>query len=233
MRAGVLGQDEHAVALVHERRLLRDEVESVEDRVHEQHVVLLVGGDRRGEVVRDAQRERLPARRCRTGRSPRAPHAGSRARYSAYSGMSWRDGSSSASMLTRPCSSGCALRGAARRPRKPRTTFLDGSVRSTRSDAAAPGRSRRARRSASSTASLAASASNSPGRRRSDARDDARRPPVVRERRTSRRRTRAEDVLAAAQEVAPPALACGSRRRRSRAARRGSARGCRSGSTRQ
>src|SRR5439155_6044588 len=31
----VLGEDQHAVALVHERRLLRDEVEAVVDRVHE------------------------------------------------------------------------------------------------------------------------------------------------------------------------------------------------------
>ena len=58
--ARVLGQDQHAVAVVHERRLLRDQVHPVEDRIHEQHVVLGVGGDRLGEVVRDAQIDRLP-----------------------------------------------------------------------------------------------------------------------------------------------------------------------------
>ena len=45
VRAGVLGQDEHAVPLVHERRFLRDQIQPVEDRVHEQDVVLLVRGD--------------------------------------------------------------------------------------------------------------------------------------------------------------------------------------------
>src|SRR3954463_2127776 len=49
--AGVLRQDQHAVAAVDERRLLRDEVEAVEDRVDEQRVVLLVRRDRLDEVV--------------------------------------------------------------------------------------------------------------------------------------------------------------------------------------
>ena len=49
---------EHAVALVHQRRLLGNQVEPVEDRVHEQGVVLLVGGDRLVEVVLDLQIDR-------------------------------------------------------------------------------------------------------------------------------------------------------------------------------
>ena len=61
VRAGVLGEDEHAVARVHERRLLGDEVHAVEDRVHEQDVELLVRGDRLGEVVLDLEVERHPA----------------------------------------------------------------------------------------------------------------------------------------------------------------------------
>ena len=59
--AGVLGEDDHAVALVDERRLLRDEVQPVGDRVHEQHVVLLVRGDRPREVVLDLEADRQPA----------------------------------------------------------------------------------------------------------------------------------------------------------------------------
>jgi len=53
MRARILGEDEHAVADVDERRLLGDEVQAVVDGVHEQHVELLVRGDRALEVVRD------------------------------------------------------------------------------------------------------------------------------------------------------------------------------------
>ena len=56
--ARVLGEDEHAVSPVQQRRLLRDEVETVEDRVHEQHVVLLVGRDGLREVVCDLQVDR-------------------------------------------------------------------------------------------------------------------------------------------------------------------------------
>src|SRR5919108_457179 len=57
----VLRQDQHAVALVHERGLLRDEVETVVDRVHEQRVELLVGGHRLREVVADLEVDRRPA----------------------------------------------------------------------------------------------------------------------------------------------------------------------------
>ena len=64
--AGVLGEDEHAVALVDERRLLRDQVHPVEDGVHEQHVVLLVGRDRAREVVL-----RSRARSAASRRSPK------------------------------------------------------------------------------------------------------------------------------------------------------------------
>ena len=74
VRAGVLGEDEHAVARVDERRLLRDEVQAVEDRVHEQHVELLVRGDRPREVVGDAAGRSAPAG-CRSARSPRRPSA--------------------------------------------------------------------------------------------------------------------------------------------------------------
>src|SRR6266508_1223825 len=58
--ARVLREDEDAVPLVHERRLLRDEIEPVEDRVHEKRVVLLVGGDGLSEVVLDAEVDRRP-----------------------------------------------------------------------------------------------------------------------------------------------------------------------------
>ena len=75
--------------------------------------------------------------------------------------MSWRDGSSSVSSTTRPRRSGCRSRN---RPnaRKPRMTFFDGSVRSTR-------RTRNSLRpsticrSSSSTAGLSFSSSNSSG----------------------------------------------------------------------
>ena len=68
MHAGVLGEDEHAVALVDERRLLGDQVQPVEDRVDEQDVELLVGGDRPREVVADLELDRLPAVGARSGR---------------------------------------------------------------------------------------------------------------------------------------------------------------------
>ena len=55
MRSGVLREDEHAVARVDERRLLRDEVQPVVHGVHEQDVELLVRGDRLREVVRDLE----------------------------------------------------------------------------------------------------------------------------------------------------------------------------------
>ena len=61
VRSGVLRQDQHAVALVHERRLLGDEVQPVEDRVHEEDVVVLVRGDGAREVVADLEVDRHPA----------------------------------------------------------------------------------------------------------------------------------------------------------------------------
>ena len=62
MGAGVLREDHDPVSHVDERRLLRDEVHAVEDRVHEQDVELLVRGDGLGEVVLDLEIERLPPR---------------------------------------------------------------------------------------------------------------------------------------------------------------------------
>src|SRR5581483_742954 len=61
VRARVLGQHQHPVALVDERRLLRDQVHPVEDGVHEQHVVLLVRRDRLREVVADPEIDGQPA----------------------------------------------------------------------------------------------------------------------------------------------------------------------------
>src|SRR5918999_2851835 len=61
MGTRVLGQNENAVALVHERRLLRDEVHTVENRVHEQDVVLLVRRHGAWKVVLDAHLQRHPA----------------------------------------------------------------------------------------------------------------------------------------------------------------------------
>ncbi len=61
VRAGILREDQDAVALVHERPFFGDEVEAVVDRVHEQHVVLLVSGHREREVVLDAEIDRCPA----------------------------------------------------------------------------------------------------------------------------------------------------------------------------
>src|SRR5215204_2495635 len=59
--AGVFRKNEDTVTHVHERRLLRDEVHPVEDGVHEQDVVLLVGSDGLVEVVLDPDLERKPA----------------------------------------------------------------------------------------------------------------------------------------------------------------------------
>ena len=55
VRAGVLRQDRHAVALVDDRALLGDQVHTVEHRVDEQHVVLAVGRHRLVEVVAELQ----------------------------------------------------------------------------------------------------------------------------------------------------------------------------------
>ena len=63
VRAGVLGQQAHAVALVHERALLRDQVHAVEHRVHDQQVVVLVGGDRPVEVLLELEVDRHPVGR--------------------------------------------------------------------------------------------------------------------------------------------------------------------------
>src|SRR5437588_10330146 len=56
----VLGEDQHTVALVDERRLLRDQVEPVEDRVYEQRVELLVRSHGLREVVADLELDRRP-----------------------------------------------------------------------------------------------------------------------------------------------------------------------------
>ncbi len=82
-------------------------------------------------------------------------------RYVTYSGIVCRDGSSRARMPTRPTASGDVSR---RRSNAstPRTTFFDGSVRSTRSTIRS-GRPSSSRRSASSTGGLDASSSNSCG----------------------------------------------------------------------
>ena len=61
VRPGVLREHDHTVALVHQRRFLRDEVQPVEDRVHEQDVELLVRGDRGDEVVLDHELDGRPA----------------------------------------------------------------------------------------------------------------------------------------------------------------------------
>src|SRR5204862_8168303 len=55
VRARVLRQQRHPVALVHERALLRHEVHAVEHRVHDQEVVVLVAGDRLLEVLAQPQ----------------------------------------------------------------------------------------------------------------------------------------------------------------------------------
>ena len=51
--------------VVQQRALLGDEVEPVEDRVHEQHVVLRVRGDRERKVVPEPQVDHRPRRRAR------------------------------------------------------------------------------------------------------------------------------------------------------------------------
>ena len=62
VRAGVLGEDQHAGAFVHERSFLRNQVHSVDDGVDEEDVVLLVGGDRLGEVVGNPEIDGRPPR---------------------------------------------------------------------------------------------------------------------------------------------------------------------------
>jgi len=58
--ARVLRENQRTVALVHQRCLLRDEIETVEDGVHEQDVVQLVRRDGTGEVVADLDAHGLP-----------------------------------------------------------------------------------------------------------------------------------------------------------------------------
>ena len=108
VRAGVLGQDEHAVPRVDERRLLGDEVEPVEDGVHEQDVELLVRGDRPVEVVGDPQldrragearldRPRPPPRSARRSSStPGCPAATGRAGRASRRARAARDGARAA-----------------------------------------------------------------------------------------------------------------------------------------
>ena len=57
-------QDRDAGALVDHRPLLGDEVHAVEHRVDDQHVVVLVGGDRLLQVVAQLQLDRHPVRRA-------------------------------------------------------------------------------------------------------------------------------------------------------------------------
>ncbi len=59
-RAGVAGQDQHAAARVHHGSLHRHEVHAVVDGVHEHRVVLVVRGDRVGEVLLHLEHDRGP-----------------------------------------------------------------------------------------------------------------------------------------------------------------------------
>ena len=67
VRAGVLRQDQHAGAPVQDRTLLGDQVHPVADGVDQQRVVVLVGRQRDGEVVLDAQVDRHPVGRAVLG----------------------------------------------------------------------------------------------------------------------------------------------------------------------
>ncbi len=134
-----------------------------------------------------------------------------------YAGICWRDGSSSASIRTRPCSSGCSSSKRAN-AWKPRTTFFDGSVRSTRrtrnsgrsatssARPRAPPRSRRARRTRPRRPTPDGSASGTSGRR------SARRRP---------RSTSASSTRRSSGGSCRATARCGGRPRRSRAAPRG------------
>src|SRR4028118_1264496 len=62
--AGVLGEHEYAVPFVDDGGLLGDEVHAVADGVDEQHVVVLVRGDRAGEVVHHEELYRNPVVRA-------------------------------------------------------------------------------------------------------------------------------------------------------------------------
>ena len=71
-------EDEHAVPIVHERRLLRDEVQPVHHRIDEEHVVLRVRSDRGGEVVVGPRAGRAASPVARSARSPPQRRAPSR-----------------------------------------------------------------------------------------------------------------------------------------------------------
>ncbi len=133
LRVGArLPRKHQRAALVGDHRdLLGDQVHAVPDRVDEGHVRQPVGGERAREVVLDVQHDRLPARRaelvvdllgdpahlgrCSRGRRP-GPGARGRRRRCARPARATPDG-----------------RPAARRyASRPRTMFLDSSVRSTR-----------------------------------------------------------------------------------------------------
>ena len=201
--------------VVHERRLLRDEVEPVHDRVHEQDVELLVRGDRRREVVGDRAAVSAPGNAASTAaaaasirRAPRrtrgCPGARRRAARACRRGRAGRAGA----------------RAAARTPRSPRGDVLrrigavdaeDQPLGPRGHELALPREHRRRSARARRTR---------PGRSRSDARSRAARPARARGRGRSRGRRAAS-------------AGCGSRRRRTRAAPRGSARTIGSGSTDQ
>ena len=165
---GVLREDEHAVALVHERRLLRDEVEPVVDRVDEQHVELLVRGDRLRRS-RPAMRRSMGSQPSRWKRSlTRASRrAGSRPRYSDVLGDVLPRRVEQGQHADAPAAAPVPSRGSCSNARKPRTTFFDGSVRSTRRTSRS-GRRSSIRRSAASTPGLDSRAPRTPsGRPRS------------------------------------------------------------------
>ena len=126
--------------VVHERAFLRDEVHPVVDRIHEQHVVLLVGRDRLREVVRDLHLERQPA--WNAVLDARGLRRDRRRGTSTYSGIVSRDGSSRASISTRPRHSGCSSSRSRTRGSRGRCSSTDRCGRRERS--ASPAGQRRA-----------------------------------------------------------------------------------------
>ena len=175
--------------VVDERRLLRDEVEAVHDGVHEQHVELLVGGDRRGEVVGDVDVERT--REARPRPPPRPPRSAAAPRRT-------RGSPAGTDRAARACRPGRAGRGAARagarNASRPRDDVLrrvgpvdaqDQRLRPRRLELALALEHRLARGQARRTR---------PGRSRSDARSRAPRPAssprLPRRRRETRARQR-------------------------------------------
>ena len=231
VRAGVLGQDQHAVALVHERRLLGDEVHAVEDRVHEaarrtacrrrrepmklSSIVSSIGVQPSVlEAVVHAARLRAGSRRDtrRTRECPAATGRAARACRRGRASPGWPRGRARRRGSRGRCSS------RDRSGRRARSSFSGRRSTSSRSDCAAPARSRRARRTR-------------PGRPRSDA--PAERATLVESIRPSPKSASAlGDVdRATRMKFSAPAAACGSRPRRWRARPRGSRRRIRSGST--